>query len=1118
MPSPIVDDSNKFVGNVANSYGNNVASSIVRFNTTETSVAIIDYSTTILPYEITAFTMDYYGQGVPYNNIPITLTLDSSQSLCTLELIGGRLKNDPKFSNDLVNNKRSFLNGRLSFPMTGVKSCVPGGYATLKLSALFPLPDEVLSAGISKYVASFSSISIRYRRCQRGEVFDLYSSTMSTCSTCIDSYSLADNVNGIMATSCLPCPKKALKCRGSVFLLAPGSWRSSDKTTFILDCLQLSACKGLSLTGDESCDVGYHGPLCGTCEEDYYMNDNHECIKCSMNYLSYLFWGSIFMAGGFLYLVYRRYIAIINNYLADGFILSVVGICISALQTVSLTAQSNGLLSSNFFSAARFLNLDFSKVSLSCFVRLSYYQSVKSLALSPFVLSFFSICVSIKYRMIENKSFIKTNRSLYLLGYVIKFTLFMLPIVANKLFLIFTCIDVDPFHEISDKGMPYLLVDLSLSCAADEYTSTKSFVYFMILVYVSVFSVMFLFLITKRNIIKNNHQIDRIVEMQRNVEINLRFGTSTQLLVAMEDFYAGYKNQYWYLLFLDLTLNIFITSVITILDDKNRVGISFIVSILQWFIVYRLNPFKTNEENKVFESAKFQTVVALFGSYVMINNSFDSFPLGYSIVDIAIPVTSMYMFALALYFMVVHARRRHLKVAAFVTQGEDEESNHINNPHEFLYKNAHFELVFDTREVNAYKFLTILFTLLVNRAHKTHLDAIGQSKSAPSSSSSSSSHVYVGMGSFEGESVAPIDISLVSPFHHNTLNTSVDLIYYKMDEQTGVSCLYQCVDPFEQYFAHRFHRSAVLIQRMFRGYIARHPRPPPTPPVKMADLLDCAVSSDGGSNNTFVSFDGFDNDNDRCDFLISSSVPIQLYYHTVSDSMLYVECVLIFFHVLTIVIYVYVILCINHIIYVSNYENRKLYKKIRQNNIFVPAGVDHNLFGALFVDDSSASGGNSNGQSSSSSEGLYEKLARKTAATQAERDKTQNIQPSMKKKKKPKNIRKAKKKVEEEEDDDDDDDDDDDSGGYYVDEDGKPCIPIEHSTLTKKKPKEEEEPITTNNTTTNASASSSNANNNTVIIGTANKPFAKEMTKEERRKWEKDKRLFMFEIEEEFFS
>jgi hypothetical protein len=109
-----------------------------------------------------------------------------------------------------------------------------------------------------------------------------------------------------------------------------------------------------------------------------------------------------------------------------------------------------------------------------------------------------------------------------------------------------------------------------------------------------------------------------------------------------------------------------------------------------------------------------------------------------------------------------------------------------------------------------------------------------------------------------------------------------------------------------------------LIQRIYRGYIIRHPPPPPTPPIELEDILSEAVS-DICSIDTFVSFDGYDNE-----------------------------------------------------------EDRKIYYKIRQSQTYVPAGVDPKYF-TVNLDGNGGESSSEGTRSGSSSDDLLGKLSKKLA-------------------------------------------------------------------------------------------------------------------------------------------
>jgi len=89
--------------------------------------------------------------------------------------------------------------------------------------------------------------------------------------------------------TCRACPEgtSCLVDGGSTqeqLTIEPKNWRISGKTDVIHECPYPEACLGGSEFTDEGngyCAVGYKGPLCSVCEEDYYLNQAiPSCIKC----------------------------------------------------------------------------------------------------------------------------------------------------------------------------------------------------------------------------------------------------------------------------------------------------------------------------------------------------------------------------------------------------------------------------------------------------------------------------------------------------------------------------------------------------------------------------------------------------------------------------------------------------------------------------------------------------------------------------------------------------------------------------------------------------------------------------------------------------------------------
>ena len=60
-------------------------------------------------------------------------------------------------------------------------------------------------------------------------------------------------------------------------------WRISPRAYDLLPCpMDKTACAGGNVTYDDSCNPGYHGPLCNLCNEGmFYSSSQNACVSCN---------------------------------------------------------------------------------------------------------------------------------------------------------------------------------------------------------------------------------------------------------------------------------------------------------------------------------------------------------------------------------------------------------------------------------------------------------------------------------------------------------------------------------------------------------------------------------------------------------------------------------------------------------------------------------------------------------------------------------------------------------------------------------------------------------------------------------------------------------------------
>jgi len=184
-------------------------------------------------------------------------------------------------------------NGHARFENFGA-SCIPGG----RLNASFSMQPyvhiypqyynpalEMSGPGhLNSSKTDFLTVEVpfTFRRCKPGEIYNFASPRKDECLYCLESYSVYDNEDNSI-TSCQPCPEGSLTCFGDNIILPPGFWRWNKYATTIFQCpFGINSCIGGNYSGQPSCNTGYHGPLCGICNDLYYTSpDGNFCLPCA---------------------------------------------------------------------------------------------------------------------------------------------------------------------------------------------------------------------------------------------------------------------------------------------------------------------------------------------------------------------------------------------------------------------------------------------------------------------------------------------------------------------------------------------------------------------------------------------------------------------------------------------------------------------------------------------------------------------------------------------------------------------------------------------------------------------------------------------------------------------
>jgi hypothetical protein len=178
--------------------------------------------------------------------------------------------------------------------------CIPTGSMTIEFTAQLD--------GLDASYSLSTFVSLSFRNCRDGEV--LVDNQCAECPT--GSYAISYSPSA----KCQSCPEDAAGCSGSSIVLRTGYWMPSRYSKHPLTCpFGSKACVGGDLFADTEasqinatvtaapagsrrltasgvvadpaqstagCAKGYHGPLCGACNVDYYFSQTQkECLPCS---------------------------------------------------------------------------------------------------------------------------------------------------------------------------------------------------------------------------------------------------------------------------------------------------------------------------------------------------------------------------------------------------------------------------------------------------------------------------------------------------------------------------------------------------------------------------------------------------------------------------------------------------------------------------------------------------------------------------------------------------------------------------------------------------------------------------------------------------------------------
>jgi predicted outer membrane repeat protein len=248
---------NHFNGNKA-SYGPNWATQGCALHTPASRINITTY-------------------GVPIPTLLVTL-LDWYQQI---------VNTDSQTSLEVIVSSARTCNGLVGYATGGLTEVLSNGVANFSSMQVYCAPGSSLSLtfqAVDNFQITGEIIVLQFRSCVRGEYY-----SAQECVACeVGTYSLSDNTGVALEdmdqiSICKSCPPHTSSCYGDVLVLKKGHWRISVDSDRIQSCPYGDiACQGGETAGDESCALGYEGPLCAVCSSGYALKSSTKtCVRCS---------------------------------------------------------------------------------------------------------------------------------------------------------------------------------------------------------------------------------------------------------------------------------------------------------------------------------------------------------------------------------------------------------------------------------------------------------------------------------------------------------------------------------------------------------------------------------------------------------------------------------------------------------------------------------------------------------------------------------------------------------------------------------------------------------------------------------------------------------------------
>ena len=571
---------NKFYNNQAWN-GKDIASSSKSITLSDSSITFNTFNRYLPPINVKL--VDYYNQISPVQDIVITISTNSSMNKCG--------------SNEVLNGQTSssVVDELIWFNETNAV-CDPGGNMLIwfngELSGIF----------------TSTLLNISFLECSSGEY-----SKSGRCVECTEgTYSLS--YDGIKTKCHVGCPIGSVNCYKNILNLKSGWWREKKSTNLIYECpFGNVACEGGEQVADESCKIGYEGPLCAVCSTGYYFQSvDNTCQLCPKNQINLfsiilvILIGIIFIViilyllatnldlislmADFSIIAFLRYLYhksfgerdYVKNSVQDEVIVNRISsktkIYVTLFQILSslpfVLHFSFPSYYSNIISFGSIMNLNFfNNLSLSCSYNYDYIDYLIMVTVIPVCLTILMIIMywchcfflSIRFKSDSLFQILRNLSNIYLKIFLIC-SFLSLPGISIFIFRTFSCIDLDP----NNKGGVYLQADYSISCNSSRYLWGRNYAIGMVFLYpIGVTGFYFWLLYRNRKTIKNRKSSSCSEEDLKSIE-------------ALEFLFNSYEPRYWYWEVVETTRRILLTGIMVLFHQGSslQIVIAFVMSLL----------------------------------------------------------------------------------------------------------------------------------------------------------------------------------------------------------------------------------------------------------------------------------------------------------------------------------------------------------------------------------------------------------------------------------------------------------------------------------------------------------------------------------------------------------